>query len=93
MRPAIPDKFFMIVVDEDKQTGGPAQRYALAVVMGQEVKGAHPLREFATTVRRVEAESHLDFFPKLKKAEQDELETEEADESWGLDAEVMSGHD
>jgi len=77
----VPRAFYKIVVMNDD--GHPA---ALAVEMSQdERRRTEPVKTFVTTVKHIEDETGLDFFPRLSGADKVALETSQPDARWHVD--------
>ena len=73
----VPTAFFRIILDEEN-----GQPRVLAFIAPQTVTGHEPLAQFLTSVREIERQTGLDFYPELPKDVQDRLETAKADRLW-----------
>ena len=73
----VPTAFYRIILDEEN--GAPR---VLAFVAPQTVTGQEPLAQFLTSVREIERQTGLDFYPELPKEVQDGLETVKAGRLW-----------
>lgn len=83
----VPVSFYKIVVEDDEE-GDPQ---VLAVIMKQEIKGAHDLSDYVVTVREIEGLTHLNFFPELPQTVQDRIETTKADAAtWKTDMRLQA---
>lgn len=54
----------------------------LAFIAPQTVTGNEPLSQFLSSVREIERQSGLDFFPELPKEVQDRIENFRAQQMW-----------
>ena len=54
----------------------------LAFIAPQTVSGHEPLTQFLTSVREIETQTGLDFFPELPKEVQERIETVKAERLW-----------
>jgi endonuclease G len=81
---AIPSQFYKIVVDEEG-----SRPSILALIMTQQTHGRAPLRQFLTTVDRIEELTGLDFFAELPDELESKLEASPADPHWGLERELI----
>ncbi|NBR87845.1 MAG: hypothetical protein EBT61_20485 [Verrucomicrobia bacterium] len=54
----------------------------LALIAPQTVSGHEPLTQFLTSVREIETQTGLDFFPELPKEVQERIETVKAERLW-----------
>ena len=54
----------------------------LAFIAPQTVSGHEPLTQFLTSVREIETQTGLDFFPELLKEVQERIETVKAERLW-----------
>jgi endonuclease G len=73
----IPSACFRILLDEES-----GQPRVLAFIAPQTVTGHEPLTQFLTSVREIEHQTHLDFFPELPKEVQERMETTRAERLW-----------
>lgn len=73
----IPDAFYRIILDEEN-----GQPRALAFIAPQTITGKEPLAQFLTSVREIERQTGLDFYPELPKEVQDRMETQRAQKLW-----------
>jgi endonuclease G len=73
----VPTEFYRIILDEEN-----GQPRVLAFIAPQTVTGNEPLAQFLTTVREIERQTGLDFYPDLPKEAQDGLETVKAERLW-----------
>ncbi|MEQ2008782.1 MAG: DNA/RNA non-specific endonuclease [Limisphaerales bacterium] len=73
----VPTAFYRILLDEEN--GEPR---ALAFIAPQTVTGKEPLSQFLSSVREVERQTGLDFYPELPKEMQDSIETVKAQRLW-----------
>jgi len=73
----VPVAFYKILVDE--VDGKPRM---LAFIMPQTVKGDEPFKAFLTSVAKVEAMTHLDFFWELDPTLEKQLESETPKDTW-----------
>ena len=73
----IPDAFYRIILDEEN--GLPR---VLAFIAPQTVTGNEPLSQFLSSVREIERQTGLDFYPELPKEVQERLETGKAERLW-----------
>lgn len=73
----VPTACYRIVLDEEH-----GQPRVLAFLAPQTATGHEPLAQFLTSVREVEQQTGLDFFPALPKELQDRMETPRADSLW-----------
>jgi len=84
----VPKAFYKIVVVNDN--GHPA---ALAIEMSQdERRRSEPVKTFVTTVKHIEDETGLDFFPRLSGADKLALETSQPDARWNVDQAMAPDH-
>jgi endonuclease G len=81
----VPDEFYKIILRIDAN-GNPQ---VLPIVMNQDVKGTHTIREFITTVDDIESRTGLDFFPDMNGTVQAAMEAATPDESWNLDTQLV----
>ena len=73
----VPSAFYRIILDEES-----GQPRVLAFIAPQTVTGHEPLTQFLTSVREIEKQTGLDFYPELPKEVQDRIETPRADRLW-----------
>ncbi len=73
----VPSAFYRIILDEEN-----GQPRVLAFIAPQTVTGHEPLVQFLTSVREVERQTGLDFYPELPKEVQDRMESAKADRLW-----------
>lgn len=73
----IPTSFYRIILDEEN--GVPR---VLAFVAPQTLTGREPLTDYLATVREIEGQTGLDFFPSLPREVQDRMETVRAQGMW-----------
>ncbi len=73
----VPTACFRIILDEEN-----GQPRVLAFLTPQTVTGHEPLAQFLTTVREIERETGLDFYPELPKEVQDRMETVKVERLW-----------
>ncbi len=73
----IPDAFYRIILDEEN--GTPR---VLAFIAPQTVTGSEPLAKFLVSVREIERQTGLDFYPELPKETQDRMEVLKAERLW-----------
>lgn len=73
----IPDAFYRIILDEESR--GPR---VLGFIVPQTVTGREPFTDFLTSVREIERQTGLDFFPNLPKEVQDQMEAVRANVVW-----------
>lgn len=73
----VPTAFYRIILDEEH-----GQPRVLAFIAPQSVTGHEPLTQFLTSVREVERQTGLDFYPELPKEVQDSIETVKAQRMW-----------
>ena len=73
----VPTAFFRIILDEEN-----GQPRVLAFIAPQTVTGHEPLAQFLTSVREIERQTGLDFYPELPKEVQDRMESAKADRLW-----------
>lgn len=73
----IPDAFYRIILDEEN-----GQPRVLAFIAPQTVTGKEPLSQFLTSVREVEQQTGLDFYPELPKEVQDRIEAVGSQRLW-----------
>ena len=73
----IPDAFYRIILDEEN-----GQPRVLAFLAPQTITGKEPLGQFLTSVREIERQTSLDFYPELPKEVQDRIEMPRADRLW-----------
>ncbi len=73
----IPDAFYRIILDEEN--GAPR---VLAFLAPQTITGKEPLAQFLISVREVERQTGLDFYPELPKEVQDRMESAKAERLW-----------
>lgn len=78
----IPKTFYTIVVDAG---GNGRQLRMLGVVMDQSVQGIQSLRKYVKTVREIEKQTGLDFFPALPDEIEKVVESSFPDEEWDID--------
>lgn len=81
---AIPDAFYMIILDEADDGQGHKEPSVLAVVMNQDVQGSQPLKKYVKTVDYIEQKTGLDFFHEVDDSIENPLEANLPDESWEL---------
>lgn len=77
---AVPDAFFMIVVDCTENATGSLR--ALAFIVPHEKKLAGTLKKYLVSIDEVEARAGLDFFPKLATETQNQFESLPAKTIW-----------
>lgn len=73
----IPTACYRIILDEEA-----GQPRVLAFIAPQTVTGHEPLTQFLTSVREIEQQTGLDFYPELPKEVQDRMETVKAERLW-----------
>ena len=73
----VPTAFYRIILDEEN-----GQPRVLAFIAPQTVTGHEPLAQFLTSVREIERQTGLDFYPELPKEVQDRFETPRAERLW-----------
>ena len=73
----VPVACYRIILDEEN-----GQPRVLAFIAPQTVTGHEPLTQFLTSVREIEHQTHLDFFPELAKEVQDRMEAVKAERLW-----------
>lgn len=73
----VPTAFYRIILDEEN--GAPR---VLAFIAPQTVTGHEPLPQFLTSVREIEKQTGLDFYPEMPREVQDRIETPRADRLW-----------
>ncbi len=73
----IPDAFYRIILDEEN--GRPR---VLAFLAPQTITGKEPLAQFLSSVREIERQTGIDFYPELPKDVQDRMETVKAARVW-----------
>ncbi|MEN9576395.1 MAG: hypothetical protein RL514_4250 [Verrucomicrobiota bacterium] len=73
----VPTAFYRIILD--KVNGQPR---VLAFIAPQTVTGHEPLAQFLTSVREIERQTGLDFYPELSKEVQDRMEKVKAERLW-----------
>ncbi len=73
----VPAAFYMIVVQQHE--GGVR---AEGFILDQETPASGPLAPYLVSIREIERRTGLDFFPKLERAAQDQLETPTPSALW-----------
>ena len=73
----VPTACYRIILDEEN--GAPR---VLAFIAPQTVTGHEPLAQFLTSVREIEQQTGLDFYPDLPREVQDKIETVRAERLW-----------
>ena len=73
----VPTAFYRIILDEEN-----GQPRVLAFIAPQTVTGHEPLAQFLTSVREIERQTGLDFYPELPKGVQDRMEAVKAERLW-----------
>ena len=73
----VPTAFYRIILDEEH-----GQPRVLAFITPQTVTGHEPLAQFLTSVREIERQTGLDFYPDLPKEVQDRMETVKVERLW-----------
>ena len=73
----VPAACYRIILDEEN-----GQPRVLAFIAPQTVSGHEPLTQFLTSVREIETQTGLDFFPELPKDGQERIETVKAERLW-----------
>ena len=73
----VPTAFYRIILDEEN-----GQPRVLAFIAPQTVTGQEPLSQFLTSVREIERQTGLNFYPDLPKEMQDGLETVKVERLW-----------
>jgi len=73
----IPDKFFKIIIDEDKN-----HIRTLQFIIPQNVRGKESLEKFLTSIDEIEKETNLDFLSPLSDTYEDALESKKPDKVW-----------
>jgi len=73
----VPTAFYRIILDEEN-----GQLRALAFIAPQTVTGNEPLSQFLSSVREIERQTGLDFYPELTREVQDRVETVRAERLW-----------
>ncbi len=73
----IPDAFYRIILDEEN-----GQPRVLAFLAPQTITGKEPLAQFLTSVREIERQTGLDFYPELPKEVQERMESAKAERLW-----------
>lgn len=73
----VPTAFYRIILDEEND-----RPRVLAFIAPQTVTGHEPLAQFLTTVREIERQAGLDFYPELPKEAQDRMEVAKAVRLW-----------
>ena len=73
----VPTAFYRIILDEEN--GLPR---VLAFIAHQTATGREPLAQFLTSVREIERQTGLDFFPELPKDMQERMESAKAERLW-----------
>ena len=73
----VPTAFYRIILDEEN-----GQPRVLAFIAPQTVTGHEPLAQFLTSVRKIEQQTGLDFYPELTKEVQDRMESTKAERLW-----------
>ena len=73
----VPTAFYRIILDEEN-----GQPRVLAFIAPQTVTGHEPLAQFLTSVREIERQTGLDFYPELPKEVQDRMETVKVGRLW-----------
>ena len=73
----VPGAFYRIILDEEN-----GQPRVLAFIAPQTVTGHEPLAQFFTSVREIERQTGLDFYPELPKEVQDRMESARAEQLW-----------
>ena len=73
----IPTAFYRIILDEEN-----GQPRVLAFIAPQTVTGHEPLAQFLTSVREIERQTGLDFYPELPREVQERFETGKAERLW-----------
>ena len=73
----VPTACYRIILDEEN-----GQPRVLAFIAPQTVTGHEPLAQFLTSVRDIERQTGLDFYPELPKEVQDRMETPRAGRLW-----------
>lgn len=76
-RVAVPEAFYMIVVDE---SGGRVR--TAAFLFSQETPATAPLEDYLTSVDEIERRTGLDFLHELPDAAEEELEVRRAERAW-----------
>jgi endonuclease G len=74
---SIPSACYRIILDEEN-----GQPRVLAFLAPQTVTGHEPLAQFLTSVREIERQTGLDFYPELPKDVQDRVEAVNAQRLW-----------
>lgn len=73
----VPTAFYRIILDEEN-----GQPRVLAFLAPQTITGNEPLSQFLSSVREIERQTGLDFYPELPKEVQDRMETVKAERLW-----------
>ena len=73
----VPTTFYRIILDEEN-----GQPRVLAFIAPQTVTGHEPLAQFLTSVREIERQTGLDFYPDLPREVQDRIESVPATKLW-----------
>ena len=73
----VPAACYRVILDEEN-----GQPRVLAFIAPQTVSGHEPLTQFLTSVREIETQTGLDFFPELPKEVQERIETVKAERLW-----------
>lgn len=77
---AVPDAFFLIIVDCDEEHGNALRTLAFVIPHTKNLDGN--ARAYLTSIREIERRSGLDFFSALEPATQDALELKPAKTVW-----------
>jgi endonuclease G, mitochondrial len=70
---AVPAAFYKILLEDHAGAGGRPRVFA--VIMPQTVRGTEHPEQYLTSVKEIESETGLEFFPKLDAATREELES------------------
>jgi endonuclease G len=73
----VPAACYRIILDEEN-----GQPRVLAFIAPQTVTGHEPLTQFLTSVREIERQTGLDFYPELPREVQDRMESAKAERLW-----------
>ncbi len=77
---AVPDAFFLVVVDCDESRGNAL--HTLAFIIPHQKNLSNDARKYLVSIREIERRTGLNFFPQLEPAVQDALETVPAKAVW-----------